>query len=117
MKFTILGLCCFQRILRRHTVLTEIVFCIFVYTWDIHRFQQHYLSTCSILAKTFKVSRIRNYLHIIGLSHRELGLENPLADNWVLDILLKDMKCAKGDAVQQKLPITADLLLKFEFLV
>ena len=63
----------------------------------------------AFLAGTFKVSSIRNYLHIVGLLHKELGLKNPLADNWVLDIL-KCMKCAKGDAVRQKLTITVDLL-------
>ena len=64
----------------------------------------------ALLARTLKVSSIRNYLHIIGLLHKELDLKNPLADNWVLDTLIKGMKRAKGDAVKQKLPITVDLL-------
>ena len=64
----------------------------------------------AFLARTLKVSSIRNYLHIIGLLHKELGLKNPLAGNWVLDTLIKGMKRAKGDAVKQKFPITVDLL-------
>ena len=55
----------------------------------------------AFLARTFKVSSVRNYLHIIGLLHKEFGLKNPLADNWVLDTLLKGMKHAKVFAVDK----------------
>ena len=59
----------------------------------------------AFLARTLKVSSIRNYLHIIGLLHKELGLKNPLAKNCVLDTLIKGMKHAKGDAVKQNFPL------------
>ena len=49
----------------------------------------------AFLARILKVSSVRNYLHIIGLLHKELGIKNPLADNWVLDTLIKGMKHAK----------------------
>ena len=68
MKFTILGICYFQRILRRHTVLIEIVSAfLFAATSDIICYN------AAFLARTFNVSSLRNYLHIIGLLHKELA--------------------------------------------
>ena len=42
-----------------------------------------------------------------------MGLTNPLLDNWAVKSLLAGIKCVKGNAVKQKLPVTASILLKF----
>ena len=53
------------------------------------------LSICqyaAFLARSMKVSSIRNYLGIISLLHKEFGLSNPLTDNWPLKSLLLGIK-------------------------
>ena len=44
---------------------------------------------------------------------QEFGLPNPLLDNWAVKSLLTRVKRVKGNAVKQKLPNTASILLKF----
>ena len=72
------------------------------------------LSIChyvAFLARSMKVSSIRNYLGIISLLHKEFGLSNPLTDNWPLKSLLLGIKRVKGGEVEQKLTITPNILL------
>ena len=52
------------------------------------------------------------YLNFVGLFHRELGLNNPLSDNWTLSTVLKGIKRTLGVPPKPKLPITIDLLLR-----
>ena len=42
--------------------------------------------------------------------HKELGLSNPLSDNWFLKSLLTGIKRIKGNGIKQKLPITLNIL-------
>ena len=65
----------------------------------------------AFLARSLQFSSINNYLGIIALLHKEFGLPNPLVDDWVLKSLLSGIKRVKGSTVQQKLPITLDILL------
>ena len=44
--------------------------------------------------------------------HSEMGLPNPITQNWTLDSLLRGVKRDKGLVVKRKLPITPDILLK-----
>ena len=64
----------------------------------------------AFLARSLKFSSIKQYLGIIGLMHKEFGLPNPLLDNWHVSSLLTGVKRVLGDALQQKLPITLDIL-------
>ena len=66
----------------------------------------------ALLARSLKFSSIKQYLGIIGLMHKEFGLSNPLLDNWHFSSLLTGVKRVIGDAPQQKLPITLDILCK-----
>ena len=66
----------------------------------------------AFLARTLKFSTIKQYLGIIGLMHKELGLPNPLLGNWHVSSLLTGVKRVLGNAPQQKLPITFDVLRK-----
>ena len=43
--------------------------------------------------------------------HKDAGLENPLQENWALDIVLKGIRQEKGLTVHRKLCITPDILL------
>ena len=62
------------------------------------------------LARTLKFSSIKQYLGIIGLMHKEFGLDNPLIGNWQLSSLLTGVKRVHGNAPKQKLPINFDIL-------
>ena len=61
----------------------------------------------AFLARSLKVTSIKNYLGVISLLHKEFGLTNPLTDNWPLKALLLDIKWVKG---AQKLPLTPNIL-------
>ncbi len=49
---------------------------------------------------------VQQYLNILRISHIELGLDNPLQNNWPLKSLLKGMRRGKGAQQGCKLPIT-----------
>ena len=63
------------------------------------------------LASTLSYSSIGKYLNIVRIIHRELGLPNPLEDNYALNVVLKGIKKTKGNSVSRKLPITPQILL------
>ena len=66
----------------------------------------------AFLARSLKLSSIRNYITIISLLHKEFSLPNPLQNNWVIRSLLHGIKRVKGGEISQKLPITLDILLR-----
>lgn len=66
------------------------------------------------LARSLKPSSISKYLNIIRLMHLEVGLDNPLMDNWGLDTILKGVKRQKGGEVIRKHPITPSILLSIK---
>ena len=70
----------------------------------------HLLQYAAFLARSLKATSVRSYLNIIGILHKEMGLPNPLLNNWPLKSLLTGMNRAKGLTVTQKLPITPKLL-------
>ena len=70
----------------------------------------------AFLARSLKFSSI-NYSGVIALLHKEFGLPNPLTDNWVLKSLLTGIKRVKGNLVQQKLPITLDILFRIHSII
>ncbi len=74
------------------------------------------LNTCrfaAFLARRLKFTSIQQYLNILRVLHLELGLPNPILDNWHLRSLLQGIKKSKADSTNRKLPITPELLLKF----
>ena len=64
------------------------------------------------LARSLNGNSIPSYLNIIGLMHKEFGLENRLTDDWHLTSLLEGIKRSIGQPPNQKKPITIDILLK-----
>ena len=64
------------------------------------------------LASRLSFASVGKYLNIVRIIHRELGLPNPLDDNYSLNMVLKGIRRAKGDLVHRKLPITPTILLK-----
>ena len=65
------------------------------------------------LALSMRPSSIRQYLNVVRLLHLESGCLNPLEGNWFLQTVLKGIQRTKGDAINQKLPITQQILAKF----
>jgi hypothetical protein len=65
----------------------------------------------AFLARTLKPTSIIKYLNIVRIMHVEVGLNNPLVENWGLDSMLKGIKRIKGLEVKRKLPITPEILL------
>ena len=66
----------------------------------------------AFLARSLKYTSVKQYISTIGLLHKEFGLTNPLTDNYFLSSLLNGIRRVKGDSVNQKLPITLDLLFR-----
>ena len=66
----------------------------------------------AFLARRLAPSSIRQYLNIIRILHLELGFQDPLKENWVLNTVLKGVARVKGLKVNRKLPITPEILLK-----
>lgn len=63
------------------------------------------------LATWLQPVSVTKYLNILRILHRDMGLNNPLDNNWQLDIVLKGIKRDKGMAIKRKLPITPEILL------
>ena len=72
----------------------------------------HLLQYAAILARSLKPLSIRTYLNIIGILHKEFWLPHPLLNNWPFKSLLIGIKRAVGTPPNQKLPITAEMLLQ-----
>ena len=64
------------------------------------------------LAKKLSYPSIGKYLNIVRITHKEFGLDNPLQDNFSLDMVLKGIKRSKCHTVTRKLSITPQILLR-----
>lgn len=62
----------------------------------------------AFLGRTKAFATVQQYLNIIRILHLELGLCNPLANNWPLTSLLRGMKRVKGSSQSFKLPISPE---------
>ena len=62
----------------------------------------HLLQYAAFLARTLQPTSVTSYLNIIGILHKELGLANPLLNNWPLKSFLTGLKRAKGRPPAQK---------------
>ena len=49
---------------------------------------EHLCQYVAFLARSLKVSSIQQYINIVGLLHKQLGLPNPLLNNWPLKSLI-----------------------------
>ena len=90
---------------------THFQFCLFIGCNPLPAPTQSICQYAAFLARTLKFSSIRNYLTIISLLHKEFSLPNPIQDNWVVKSLLQGIKRVKGGEINQKLPITPEILL------
>ena len=63
------------------------------------------------LARFLLPTSVCGYLNVVGILHKEAGLENPLVDNWVLTTVLRGIKRTKGSPPAPRMPITVDILL------
>lgn len=73
---------------------------------------QHTL--CSYLAhlsNSLSPNSIKGYMNAIRLIHLEGGFQNPLSDNWELNMIHKGIHRLYGSPPKQKLPITVLILL------
>jgi integrase len=64
------------------------------------------------LGRTRAFSTVQQYMNIIRILHLELGLHNPLEDNWMVKSLLRALKRVKSAPASFKLPLTPSDLLK-----
>ena len=78
-------------------------FCTFMGYPPLPASSQHICQYAAFLAR---------YLNIIGLMHKEFGLQNPLMDDWYLASLLKGIKRSIGQPPSQKKPITIHMLVR-----
>ena len=53
---------------------------------------EHLCQYVAFLARSLKVSSIQQYINIVGLLHKQLGLPNPLLNNWPLKSLITGIK-------------------------
>ena len=63
------------------------------------------------LGRTRSFATVQQYLNVIRILHLEVGMHNPLIENWQLSSLLKSMKRKKSSTQNYKLPLTPDHLL------
>ena len=70
------------------------------------------LQYAAFLARSLKAASVRSYLNIVGILHKEFGLPNPLLHNWPLKTLLTGINRVKGLSLDQKQPITPDILMR-----
>lgn len=64
------------------------------------------------LARFLLPQSVCQYLNFIGLLHREMGLPNPLSDNWLVSSLLRGVRRVCGVPPKPRLPFTIPLLMK-----
>lgn len=62
------------------------------------------------LARSLSFSSVKQYLNIVRIIHLENGFENPLNDNFELQLVLRGIRRSLGDAVSRKAPITPSIL-------
>lgn len=59
-----------------------------------------------------KASTIPQYINIIAIMHKEIGLTNPIKGNWQVQSLIKGVQRLKGEPAEQKLPVDQNILCK-----
>lgn len=62
------------------------------------------------LARRLKFSSVKQYLNVVRIIHLEVGLPNPLGDNFYLSLTLRGIKRELASPPSRKLPITPALL-------
>ena len=65
------------------------------------------------LGRSYRFCTVQQYLNIVRILHLELGLSNPLKQNWQLSSVLSGIKRGKGVAQSYKLPIHISMLRQF----
>ena len=65
------------------------------------------------LGRSHKFASIQQYLNVIRILHLEMGVQNPLKDNWMLRSVMQGIKRGKGAEQSFKLPLSINDLQKF----
>ena len=65
------------------------------------------------LGRSYRFCTVQQYLNIVRILHLELGLSNPLKQNWQLSSVLSGIKRGTGVAQSYKLPIHISMLRQF----
>lgn len=63
------------------------------------------------LSKFLLPQSVYQYLNFVGILHKDLGLPNPLLDNWSLKTVLSGIKRVHGVPPKPRLPMTLNILL------
>ena len=63
------------------------------------------------LARTLKASSVPLYLNFVSLFHKELGLPNPIAGNWLVSSTLTGVRRLRGCLPVPKLPVSPSMLV------
>jgi hypothetical protein len=64
------------------------------------------------LARSHRPSSVKQYLNIIRILHLDAGLDNPMAESWIVKSTLKGIERCLGKTVNRKKPVDPYLLLK-----
>ena len=67
----------------------------------------------AFLGRSYKFCTVQQYLNIVRLIHLELGLKNPLKENWFVSSVLSGIKRGKGASQSYKLPVDISMLRQF----
>jgi hypothetical protein len=79
--------------------------------------QRTLIAYTAYLARKLSSNSVPGYLNVLRILHLEAGFENPLEDNYELNLVKKGIKREKGVAPVQKKPITLSTLrLMYEVL-
>ena len=67
-------------------------FCLFMNIPSVPASTQNICMYAAFLARSLKPTSVKQYVGTIGLLHKELGLENPLTDNYFVKSLFRGIK-------------------------
>ena len=87
-------------------------FCIYFGRTAVPANQATLIGYVTFLARSISPRSIPCYLNVIRIMHLCAGLNNPLENNWELNLLKRGILRQKAVPPVQKLPITPDMLLK-----
>ena len=87
-------------------------FCIFYGRVPVPADQLTLRTYVAFLARSLKPLSVNCYLNIVRIMHLEAGFENPLKDNFELQLICRGVARQLGTPPIQKLPLTVEILEK-----
>lgn len=104
-----------QQLLTNHEYVPTFVFWLYFGYRPVPRSSHNLLRYVVFLVRTIAASSIACYLNVVCILHQQCGFPNPLQDplfKFQKELLVRGIKCLHSKVVQQKLPITPDILHK-----